>query len=418
MKNFLLFLFFVSINFLGFSQSVARTILSTTYDGKIVEGSNTIYCSSFDNMWLQLREVFHNQEIPDSVLRSIDKSVVKSKTIEDSSFTTIIKTVSNAIEVSSKLYKEIDFSDPFDEEFNLQVFDATSRVDCFGFKLSDPNPRRNLELIDYRNENDFIMKVNCKDSLDEVYFAKVQNKSTLEATYRSVAKRLMSGNHQSICENDIVKIPYLKIDTVFKLNDLISKEFADNWFFKNAEQKTLFDLNKKGITIESTSSSIVQFADYEEQGFYLLAFNQPFLVVLKKKNFERPYFLMWVGNDEFMKSYSIDARIINANEKKFVGKWKASKVTEGTRSYDTNDLEYYRNLKSDGTYEDSVRSKKRNEGSWSYNDSTKSITFKPLRIDENSKVKIERCVQINDSELILINNGYETIWIKKQIKLK
>jgi hypothetical protein len=364
-------------------------------------------------MWSQLREVFQNQVISDSVLKRIDNSVVKSKTIEDSSFTTTIKTFTTTIEVSSKLSKEVDFSVPFDEEFNLQIFDEISRVDYFGFKLSDPNRQRNLEVIDYRNQNDFILKVNCKDSLDEVYFAKVQNKSTLEETYRSVAERLISGSRQSVCENDIIKIPYLKIDSVFKLDDLISKEFVENWYFEYAEQKTLFDLNKEGIKIESTSSSIIQFADYEYQGYYELALNQPFLVILKRKNFERPYFLMWIGNDEFMKSYSYDARIINENEKKFVGKWKSSKVNEGNSSYDTNELEYYRNLKSDGTYEEVVRSKKRNEGSWSYNDSIKSITFKPLRMDENSKVKIEKCVQINDSELVLINDGFETIWIKR-----
>jgi hypothetical protein len=62
-------------------------------------------------------------------------------------------------------------------------------------------------------------------------------------------------------------------------------------------QKIDFRLDRSGATIES-SSILVAAKSAEPRSSFI--FNRPFLIVMKKRGAQNPFFVMWVDNAELL----------------------------------------------------------------------------------------------------------------------
>lgn len=51
-------------------------------------------------------------------------------------------------------------------------------------------PRKNYRLYDYQNQDNFILKMDVRGSVDEVVLAKIPRPNTLEAGYQTAMKRM------------------------------------------------------------------------------------------------------------------------------------------------------------------------------------------------------------------------------------
>src|SRR5690606_28674006 len=101
-----------------------------------------------------------------------------------------------------------------DDDFYNQPFNNDVHVDYFGVKAGDPKySRKGILIYDYKNSDDFIVQIKCKDSLDEIYFAKIPFDNTLIKSYEKVEERVRKGNMEIFNGGDILKIPYIKFDT-------------------------------------------------------------------------------------------------------------------------------------------------------------------------------------------------------------
>ena len=143
----------------------------------------------------------------------------------------------------------------------------------------------------------------CEDSLDQVFFEKVPSEGNLLQTYEAVIDRVNNDSIRYIGDFDKLQIPYLKFDIMKKFEELKGVQLANPNFnqmaFEEFSQRIAFDLNKDGITIESFGSLIIDFADSDVQPI-IYAFNQPFLIIVKRKGSRMPYFLYWVQNSDDM----------------------------------------------------------------------------------------------------------------------
>ncbi len=204
------------------------------------------------------------------------------------------------------LQKNITFQYPLDHNVPDIKFKGLTRVESFGLTggLGGPKDKQIVKIHDYRNADNFILQIESNDSLDELYFAKIPPGKNLMETYNQVMGRISQQNCvESMHDYDKLIIPYLNFDvrnsfaqfkevvfTSSKHPVLISEELT---------QHIQFDLNQNGILLRSTTVLVDILGIADEQPRYYV-FDEPFLIILKRKGQSNPYFLYWAENVEHM----------------------------------------------------------------------------------------------------------------------
>jgi hypothetical protein len=331
-----LFILFIGLSITSVSNSQKDTTTVALTLNKEINGlSNVVYCSSVEFLWRELTNYLGEQ--PSSIekyseIEELNKTTSNYKCPIEEEFwfskvglikNGIIDTIKNAYKNQfdidwlptnenntdilgvAYLQKNIDFYSRLDHDFYNFKFKDSLRVKCFGLDHGWANPKSKVQLKihDYKNEDDFIFQMGCKDSLDEIYFAKITPKTTLKSTYEEVINRVNKGNIEYIVDFDELQIPYLKfnIDNRFKefQNIELTNLKQQQLVFKEFSQRIQFDLNKDGVKLESSANQLIVCGISEiEPRIY--SFDQPFLIILKRKGETNPYFLYWVENSEHM----------------------------------------------------------------------------------------------------------------------
>lgn len=415
--NFLLIFCCFSVT----AQNNSKVIITAVKDVKMDANTSYIYCSSMEIMWNELRLLLNetpkpcdeneliqklNHAVPSNYQSPLEEQfvvaqagLVKDSIVEkiDNELTEKFQTQSDlspmispeAVVAFAYLKRNVEFKRNLDDEFNAELFNNIMKVDYFGIDEGDPSrKRKDVFIHDFKNVDDFIIEIKCKDSLDEIYFAKVEPSRTLLKTYELMMRRINSNHLERFSGSDILKIPYMKFDTTASFSELtgvmLCNDKLNHKSFQEVQQRISLDLNDQGIKLISSAMQILDFADFERPPPRVLAFNKPFLMVMKRKGLEEPYFLYWVNGTEFMRDYVLKYRNIDENELIVVGKWQYSKLIlfngeEQDKIQENDFIEFFEN----GTF------KMQNEliGEWSFNPIELTIQIKFLNsIYRNHKV--------------------------------
>lgn len=332
MKKSIIIFLLIPITIFSQNKELKRTKICPNINGEISADTNIVYCASFQIAWNNLKDSVIGEKIklknpPDFIdfinnydtKNIIDSNYlfVKSGFAKDDILTKINKELIqrfgkeinlpyslNKTDIITFAYlkKNIQFLIPIYDYFGLKhslIFNK-KEVKFFGLKLGKSTGQC---LHDYKNDNDFIYQIFSKDSLDEIYFAKVNPLISLDKTYESVIERINKKNISYLTYSDQVKIPYIDLNIIQRFDDLEKKQFINKdfktYFLTEAIQMIDFNLNEWGITLESYGYL------WESEGLSFpeknIVFNKPFLIILKQKDSNEPYFLMWVANTELMK---------------------------------------------------------------------------------------------------------------------
>jgi len=403
---------FIIISFSGKTQNNNPVVIVPTTKVTLDSSASYIYCATMDIMWNELSKYLGEKpksSNENSCIEILNESVSKNyqAPIEDDyvvSYSGLIKDSivqrinsdlerkfntrwnpsaslsENALVSYSHLKKDVKFYYNLDDDFYNQPFNRGVNIDYFGVKEGDTTrSRKDIFIYDYKSSNDFIVQIKCRDSLDEIYFAKIPLESTLLISYQNVLKRLNSDNMELFNGGDILKIPYIKFDTTTNYSDIegtsLTNELLEEKTFQSVSQRISFDLNQQGIKLESYAESIIDFADFDSPPPRLLAFDKPFLIIMKRKNSDLPYFMYWVAGVEFMRSYITQSRVINESETILVGKWimteSINQNGEHHKFSDEGRLEFH----SDGTFEKIRNGYDNKKGTWKYENKVISLLW-------------------------------------------
>ncbi|MFT5778536.1 MAG: hypothetical protein ACI837_001492 [Crocinitomicaceae bacterium] len=333
MKSLLRFIA-IGIPFLSISQN-DTTLIGTTMFTEVSGKSNVVYCASLELLWSEFTEYLGEQPIPEQLHIEINNLntiltayeipleekywFAKVGLIKDGIVDSIANTYQSQFGMHwtprdyksedlighSYLQKNINFYSRLGDNFYDFKFKDSSHVKCFGLDGGWANPtyKKQLKIHDYINEDNFIFQMGCKDTLDEIYFAKVPSNGNLLETYNAVMDRINMDSLRTLGNFDQLKIPYLKFDITKDFESLKGVYLANPSYrqlmFKELSQRISFDLNKDGIRIESSAELIIDFADSDIEPI-IYAFDQPFLIIAKRKGKPMPYFLYWVQNSDHM----------------------------------------------------------------------------------------------------------------------
>lgn len=316
-----------------------NTVVTPTLKQSIKKGRNVVWCGSFQLAWNELKELcggdvelspptrkatilnageFSKTDLdPDSFVAMaglakdhiIDKIRIELENKFNGKIQTPLldrvekDTLSPSFVAYACLYKNLPFKIPLARR-NGELNFYGCKVDAFG--ISDGGStecREQVQVVDYKDYNDFIVSLRPKNNEDTIIIAKMKPAKTLAATWEAVEKRISEATPETMGENDELMIPVLKFDARKNYSGLCGRAIASSNQAINgrmldmAAQVVKFQLNEHGARLFSEA-----LCSDEAFGNRQLIVNKPFLLVLKRKESVNPYLILWVGNAGFMKS--------------------------------------------------------------------------------------------------------------------
>jgi hypothetical protein len=325
----------------GPSSDLKQTVIVPSLQSKLDKGRNVIWCASFDMAWNELKTLYppsflqvkgaeetvallNNSQLtlgdlPDQSYYAaagfIQNGIVKK--IQDEmkerfpgesvpSFDDIITPSTESI-AYSYLQASLSFTLPFFDNDVPLVFKTSegreTSVASFGIRDKDGSKffrlRKQVKVMFVKRDRgdaskaalmEFALDL-CRDSKpNQIVLACVEPKETLAGTVEYVEAQMPDepDGKGDIGPNDSILIPNLfwKIEHSFH-------ELEGDWIQK-AKETIEFRLNRRGAELKAHSKISVKASPRD------FVFDRPFLIYMKKRGAEHPYFVAWIGNEELL----------------------------------------------------------------------------------------------------------------------
>ncbi|MGV3540031.1 MAG: hypothetical protein ACO1OQ_09480 [Rufibacter sp.] len=300
-------------------KSSSRTDFVPTLEQKIDRSKNQIYCSTLLYAWNEIRketggEIQIGKEF--KLLRSLNQSQLFQNTLAEEEINNSISFEDYTIKASSEFSKALPFEIPFEENNHSLTF-AGKRVESFGFNGVGPEKRTQVEILYYKNDQEFAIKLFPKESQHEIFLytspkVKGQSLQGLVSAFQKVSRRESAAQKKDesmwryyFADEDVLSIPVLSFNlkkeyTSLVGNTVLMRDTA--YTIEKASQRIALVLNHKGAKVESEAvfEAAATEAAEELPKPKRIIFDKPFLLVFQRKDAANPYLVAWIANTELM----------------------------------------------------------------------------------------------------------------------
>lgn len=340
------------ISFAGTSDQLQQTVVLPTLDTSIPEGRSAIWCVSFQLAWNHLKDdvakaplqLANAQEVADRLNKAnhaetdvgADAVYAAAGLAKDDIVERIqtqmarrfpnVPTTSLAVPVNGAvayafLAAATKFEFPFFENDEPLLFtDRAGRqtaVASFGIRQKDDYAYERLraqvavlfashhDLGREQEVSEFILDL-CKTSKPyQILLARIDRQATLADTLSMVEQKLKEKSADTIFPGrfgprDTLLVPNMAWKVSHRFRDLegIDKQFQNpalrGLYLDTALQTIQFRLDRNGAELAAESKVLVK------PPMSCFHVNRPFLLIMKKREEQRPFFVMWVDNAELM----------------------------------------------------------------------------------------------------------------------
>jgi hypothetical protein len=345
--------------FVGSSKDLKRTVIVPTLDTPIPEGMNAIWCGSFQLAWNRLaQDVIHappdiaNAEevvkqlnsasitegdvpadgyyavagfVKDNIVEKIQSEMQRRFQMESRIDFDISR---EAIIAYAYLQASVPFTIPFfdnDEELQFQKPDGTQLpVAAFGIRYKDQgiaaySIRKQVEVLSTYSmpkkpweTTEFIIDPCRTSSPNQIILAILEPKDTLAATWDEVNHRIKDfptkDKERNLAGPVLLLIPNLDWDISHHFTELegidksIHNSGFEEYWCQEAIQMIRFKLDRSGAELKSESVTKIVTSTGRRY-----VFDQPFLISIRKRENEQPFFVMWVANSELLMPFKPEA---------------------------------------------------------------------------------------------------------------
>ena len=333
--------------FSGESTKLSHTRVVATLDAAMDNGTNVIWCASFQSAWKALENDLAKEpvslegaggtvdslnrawdpapDVPAECLYSAagwnDKGIVekiradlkkKFPGKEPPDFPGILP---DSFVAYAYLEAAVRFSTPYFQ--NREPLEFTcgngekANVSSFGIRPEDDYAYfglRKQPVVLFQSRDEQYELTECIIDLDraslpnQILLAWVKRKDTLAETLASVEAKIAAGTgsrREGLGPNDILLVPDLSWRVTHRFSELERRRFR-NAALKGqrmdvAQQDIVFRLDRSGAELRSESKA------YCKPMPTCYVFDRPFLICMKKRGAARPYFVMWVDNAELLR---------------------------------------------------------------------------------------------------------------------
>ena len=325
------------------SDQLSQTVITSYVQSDIVEGKNLMYCSTFQIAWDVLSDDIIKEPLrlngnplmaqmlnerltgkedisedcylamaglnKDGIVEKI-KQALKEKFNEEPGLDISLRQPDDILAYAF-LLKDLKFAKEFEGLDQPIYFRDKTSVKAFGIEqYAFDEKRRSLgeqvSILDYQNDDDFIISLKSVSPKDEIILAKIVPQKTMLETMDSVFNRISSARPSVMAKDETLRIPKLDFDVLHSYTELsgravLNKGF-EKYFISKAIQSIRFRLNEKGALLRSEAAIEIAMGISRDipKRPRLFIFDKPFLICLKEKGAKYPYFSMWVDNAELL----------------------------------------------------------------------------------------------------------------------
>jgi len=252
--------------------------------------------------------VLHAGFVEEGIIENINSSLQSKFGISETDLDQF-KDEKDAIICYSRFQKALIFNYPFEElEWDFECNGESKRIKCFGVSKSgereqtDELKARNqqVRVYDYRNPDDFIVRLEGKEENKEIILAKVQPNKTIKETLITVLVRMQLAAPEELIFLDEMVIPKINVNIEHSYDELSGQHLSNpgwtEYFFARASQEIHFSLDETGAQGNATGE-IVKIKGPQST---LYIFDKPFLVIMKEKDVAEPDLVMWIANTDYL----------------------------------------------------------------------------------------------------------------------
>ncbi|HEY9061775.1 MAG TPA: dockerin type I domain-containing protein [Pseudobacteroides sp.] len=312
-------------------SAVDHSMLTPYSDCNIVPGQNTIFCPTFQMAWDGLKKDAGGDVVLEGkppLADILNKGFDWSNSLTEDSYVAISGIGDNMVEqiknnLKSKfgddapevesigpggyiscafLLKKMKFAKSFEDTRPIFFSSNGETTQVASFGIENGSKRYNdlssqVSIYDYKNDNDFIVKLLPEDTNEEIILAKVAPGETLNKTYAEIMERIKKSTPESLRFTESIAIPEVNLNIEGEYSDLHKRIFNQalyDYKITKAYQNVKFKLNKDGVKL--ASEAIILATPSAIMNKKNLVFDKQFLICLKQKDAQNPYLLIWIDN--------------------------------------------------------------------------------------------------------------------------
>ena len=332
--------------FAGDSSKLGRTVILPTMDTPIVPGKNNIWCSSFQLAWNEMKDVVIKEPIKvidaEELSRRLNNAnQKKSDLLEDSYYIAAGRTSDGIREkIRSDMARRfpsvelppfnpadvliafayleayVKFKEPYRQYHRPMLFtdSAGKRTDVKSFGVWHGHQKKyrpTCEQIDVlyckTDENymvtEFALDLCRHTEPYQIIVALTEPNESLEHTILDLQAKIDNSQTKQFDYGDKLLVPEMYWDITHHFTELLDKPLSNERYqdlaVSEALQMIKFRLDRTGALLESKAVLAAYVGTYR-----IFHLNKPFLIYLRKRDAEQPFFVMWVDNAELLTPFA------------------------------------------------------------------------------------------------------------------
>lgn len=305
-----------------------QVTFNPAYQGTIDENTkNNLWVGTFDLVWKEFSEILGRKiELEENVemANQLNESKFSKEMISKEDYQIEVKEDKDRrYDIIATLNKDLNFLVPFDnltDSYNKPFGKGKEDIKWFGINNTGTEKlKENVEVLFYNKpgnlqwfdtygkkeqdnskyDNTFAVKLKTKEG-DEIIVYRTDDKKTFDEYYNDIKiKTNKYTGKRKLQEYEEVIIPFVKVDGTVSYDELKGKTIknTNGMYISVAVQNVKFDLNEKGCNLASESQMVPIYLAESDRSFL---FDDTFIIFMKEKDSDNPYFALKVDNDDIL----------------------------------------------------------------------------------------------------------------------
>lgn len=292
--------------------------MNPSYQSTLDENTiNNLWVGTLDLAWKDLEEkiglnkIELEGEMP-QIANDLNESTFSKEMLNPNDYKiNVERTVTNGYKIDATLNKELNFLESFDNfsDYKWTFGNGDEAIKYFGINNASPEEmNKNVEILFYNKlnngsllSNDMAIKLKTKEG-DEIILYRTDDKKSFDEYYEDIkAKTKNYKGRTEFSEDDELRVPYVKVNGMINYNQLYDKKIKNSkgLYIYDVIQNVNFYLNEKGCNLSSKATMVTEYMGIGQDTKYCY-FEDTFIIFMKEKNSDKPYFALKVDNNDIL----------------------------------------------------------------------------------------------------------------------
>lgn len=292
--------------------------MNPSYQSTLDENTiNNLWVGTLDLAWKDLEEkiglnkIELEGEMP-QIANDLNESTFSKEMLNPNDYKiNVERTVTNGYKIDATLNKELNFLESFDNfsDYKWTFGNSEEYIKYFGINNASPEKmNKNVEILFYNKlnngsllSNDMAIKLKTKEG-DEIILYRTDDKKSFDEYYEDIkAKTKNYKGRTEFSEDDELRVPYVKVNGMINYNQLYDKKIKNSkgLYIYDVIQNVNFYLNERGCNLSSKATMVTEYMGIGQDTKYCY-FQDTFIIFMKEKNSDKPYFALKVDNNDIL----------------------------------------------------------------------------------------------------------------------